>query len=330
MYKLLASIFLLFFTVLMTSCSRVSSKDTATVVNNINVTIPDLEQTYKLVYISDLHIIDDITEVDEEHRGTVQSRKSSMINPKGETAKDYWPTLISEINSHSPDAVLLGGDMIDYMSPSNVACLNEGLKKLSAPVIYVRADHDYANWFDKDITPEAIHSLGQSIDSNAEIMIYSLKEFTILGINNSTSQISPSALTKLNEFFDTNQKPVILLTHVPFASPLNPTLDAKSKEVWQDRSLIWGNDCYYVPDSNTKQAIESIFNPTHNVKAVLTGHLHFSHTGQLTEDITQYLFEPAYLGKMTVITISNDHKDDTASVPHFPVCSNEEYKESAI
>ena len=297
-------IFLLLFGLLLISCSRISTDTASSEVNTISLTIPGLTQTYKLVYLSDLHIIDDIMQVDEEHRGTVQSRKTSMVNEAGITARDYWPELVEQINDLSPDIVLLGGDMIDYMSPSNVSCLNEGLSKVTAPVMYVRADHDYANWYDKDLSGETIDTLGKSIDENNEIMIYPLEEITILGINKSTSQISATALDELHSFFDTNEKPVILLTHVPFSSAMDTQLDIKSKEVWQNRSLIWGKNCYYVPDGNTKQAMESIFNSKNRVKAVLAGHLHFPHIGKLTETTTQYIFGPAYSEKITVITVS--------------------------
>ncbi len=35
-------------------------------------------------------------------------------------------------------------------------------------------------------------------------------------------------------------KPILLLAHVPFDSKLDSSLQAASKEVWQDRALIWG------------------------------------------------------------------------------------------
>ncbi len=45
--------------------------------------------------------------------------------------------------------------------------------------------------------------------------------------------------------------------HVPLQSMVDTTLAEQSKEVWQDRALIWGEDCYYVPDVNsTKKKVE--------------------------------------------------------------------------
>ena len=317
MSKLIRYIILFCILSCLAACSHIPDDTLSEDYNRISVSVPGLKRTYRLVYISDLHIINDITDVDEEHRGTVRQRKESMINKDGQTAMEYWPNLVEQINSCHPDMVLLGGDMIDYMSSSNVACLNNGLRQIKAPVMYVRADHDYAKWYDRELTSETIDTLSQSIDSNNEIMIQTLDEITILGINNNTSQISADALETLNTFFADNTKPVILLTHVPFSSEQDPKLREESKEVWQNRDLTWGKDCYYVPNQNTSLAINAITAPENHVAAVLSGHLHFFHTGKLTDNITQYIFPPAYNSGFTVITLSDGHTDDKASVPHF-------------
>lgn len=302
--KIICFIILLLCNLWGTGCAGNTDNNTFAEIENLQIKVPGLQKEYKMIYISDLHIISDVNEVSEEHLQTVQARKASMVNPEGKTADHYWNELADKINEYNADIVLLGGDMIDFMSPSNVACLKEGLERIKSPVMYVRADHDYANWYQKTLSPETVNELSKTIDSNEEIFAKEIGELLVIGINNSTSQISPSAVLKLEDVLHNNKKPVIILTHVPIQSKINYELDKMSKAVWQERSLIWGNNCYYIPDQNTEQFIELIQNRDNNVVAILSGHLHFSYQGEFTPSITQHVFGAAYEGKIAVIHIT--------------------------
>ena len=285
-------------------CATNANNNSSEKIENLQIRVSGLQKEYKIIYISDLHIISDVNEVSEEHLQTVQDRKASMVNDEGKTADQYWIELVDEINEYNADIVLLGGDMLDFMSPSNVSCLKEGLERIKSPVMYVRADHDYANWYQETLSLETVNELSKKIDSNEEIFTREIGELLVIGINNSTSQITPSAYLKLEELLHNNKKPVILLTHVPIQSKVNDELDNMSKAVWQDRALIWGNNCYYIPDQNTKQFIELIQNSDSNVMAILSGHLHFSYHGEFTPSITQHVFGAAYEGNIAVIQVS--------------------------
>ena len=273
-------------------------------VENVTVTIPKLENTYRFVFLSDLHIIADEQEASEEHKQTVLNRKNSMLNGLGQTADEYWPQLAKKINGYQPDMVFLGGDMLDFMSLSNITCLKKGLDIMESPYMYVRADHDIANWYNQELSQKKIEELGKTIDSNEEIFIHNFKEISILGINNSTSQITSEGLKKIEEFFRANKKPVIVLTHVPLQSIKNDELDKLSKEKWQDRSLIWGKNCYYNPDYNTQRFMELMYNESNNVAAILSGHLHFHYEGRVSNNTFQYVFKPAYEGNIAMITVT--------------------------
>lgn len=304
MRKLIYSLIILFMVPLFSSCKTAPTKADAVSINEINMQFEHITKTYRIVFLSDLHIISDTKQADEEHHSTISNRKESMITPDGKTSEQYWPCLVQKINQLQPDVVILGGDMIDYMSSSNINTLKSGIDEIDTDVIYIRADHDYANWYNKEMSTNDIHSLSRIIDENQDIILYDLGEICIVGINNNTSQLSSDSLSTLQHFFDNNDKPVIVTCHVPLQSTLNHDLDEESKKVWQDRALIWGNNCYYIPDSNTRQAMDFIYNPDCQVKAILSGHLHFPYTGNLTETTTQYVFDAAYKGNLSLITIS--------------------------
>lgn len=116
-----------------------------------------------------------------------------------------------------------------------------------------------------------------------------------------TAEGLSALLFQLEEAKEQNDR-VIFLTHVPLDSPMDNTLAEMSKKAWNDRALIWGNNCYYVPDQTTSEALQAVLAPNSPVSMVLSGHLHFEYTGNLTETIIQYTADPAYEGGIAMFT----------------------------
>lgn len=193
--------------------------------------------------------------------------------------------------------------MIDYASKANIESLKNGIDQINVETMYLRADHDYGRSYNPNLTTDYITQLEKSIDENLEVYCKDLGEILIVGIDNSTSQISDEALAKLKEIF-TNGKPIILATHVPLNSKVDNNLAEESKKVWQDRNLTWDETgTTYTADENTKKFLNLLYAENSPVKAVLAGHLHFKHTGKINENITQYVFDASYQGKIGVLHI---------------------------
>lgn len=66
-----------------------------------------------------------------------------------------------------------------------------------------------------------------------------------LGWDNNTSQMNSDILEKVTLVFEQN-KPIILLTHVPIDSLVDKSLGELSMSGW-DRNLTWAEDANYVP-----------------------------------------------------------------------------------
>ncbi len=129
-------------------------------IEKVDVHIPNLKNTYTFVWVSDLHIIQEDLDVAEEYVEVVKDREDNMfITPNGIKAADIWKSLATYINDTEADAVLLGGDMIDYASESNCKCLADGLKEIEQPILYAREDHDYAGWYSESLEKEDIKKL---------------------------------------------------------------------------------------------------------------------------------------------------------------------------
>ena len=83
----------------------------------------------------------------EEELPEVMKRYNELsVTADGKHAEDLWPEVIKYLNYNDFDAVIFGGDLLDYCSPSNIEVLEQGFDQLKYDrdrVIYLRSDHDY-------------------------------------------------------------------------------------------------------------------------------------------------------------------------------------------
>lgn len=270
----------------------------------LTVVIPGLRKEYNFIFISDLHIIVESDEIASENLEIVSQRMEKDTLCLGRPASELWKQLAEALDKCNVDAVLLGGDMLDFASTSNISCLKSGLDKIETPVIYVRADHDYAPIWCDGLTAEDAVRLQKEIDGYDEIAFLEFEELCVVGINNSTGNISASAVQRIKEIIDL-QKPIILLTHVPLDSVLDKGLAQKSLDGWGN-VLLWGAECNYVPDGNTRELLDMVYEENSLIKEVVCGHLHFSWDGYLTEFSHEHVFSPANEGKIGIIRVRGE------------------------
>ena len=272
-----------------------------TKIENVDVEIPGIEREYNFIFASDLHIVTENDEITDENRETVIGREAFFKTDSGMKSADLWKNLVEYMNKKSPDGVLLGGDMIDFASTSNVKVLKEGIDQLKVPYMYVRADHDYGKWYGK-LEKKYVKELHATINEVSPGYVMEYDDICVLGIDNSTSQLPAEALEKIKEVFAIG-KPIILVTHVPIDSKLDSSLAEQSKVVWQDRALLWGDGCTYEPDENTREFLDMVYATDSPVKLVLSGHLHFSWDGYITENTREHVFNPAYSNSIGIVKI---------------------------
>lgn len=273
----------------------------------INVTLENLEEEYRFIYISDLHIIVENEQIASDSIENVNERLDFYRQPSGITSAEAWNEISSVLDSCNADAILIGGDMVDYASSTNIQCFINGMKNIETPVVYVGADHDFQPYYCENVSNESIKEMYDMIDGNEEVPILELEDLCIVGINNATSNILDSSVSKVKEAIALG-KPIFMLTHVPLNSLVDSSLSEESKEVWGNRALVWGENCYYVPNNNTAQLLELVYAQDSLVKEVFSGHLHFTWDGQLTENTHQHVFDDAASGHVGIITVSGAPK----------------------
>lgn len=275
-------------------------KEDKYIVEEIDLQIDGVSE-HTFVFASDLHIVMQSDEVDEVKTAEVDGRVAYSMGEDGTQAKDLWPELVNKINSLKPDAVLLGGDMTDFSSKANMDVLKAGLDEIKAPYMYVRADHDYASWF-TDYDDNHGKSLQNEVNEIKDIYEMEFDDLIIVGIDNNTSNVSEETVTAFGEILK-KEKPVIVMMHVPVKPEKDESLSVMSKEIFADRELIWGKDCYYYPDANTLALINMIKDENSPVQLLVCGHLHFTWDGEIAPGKRQHVFDAAFKKNIGVIRV---------------------------
>ena len=267
-----------------------------------------LQKEYTILTLNDLHMeAMDIT-VMEPYRQIVHERYAGFCSGTGVKNIDMWNGLSSIIDSYQADGVCFLGDMIDYNSDTTVDLLGIGMEEISAPCMYLRADHDLGIWYtDGMLTIEDAIANSSNVAPWSDIYVQDYEEFFIVGWNNSTSQLTEVGLQQAKEIFEQAKelnKPIILLTHVPINSLIDVGLETQARQYdSQGRAKLWGRDCLYQPDQVTEEFLEMLVADDTPVRAVFAGHLHFPYAVNIRENVPEYVMEPAFYGGIGVIRL---------------------------
>ena len=284
------------------------SSDYVPQTESVHVTIPGMEETRTLLWISDLHLSSgpEDPDVTPEHRGEAQERYEMFRSGTGLASEETWKLLSKTIDSCGADGVIFGADLLDYVSQENLEKLEEGLGSVTTPWMYLRADHDYGRWY-SDMGIKRMRKLHRRVAPQNRLWIMRFEDFTAAGLDNSTTAVSEETLEEFRLLCEEG-RPVILCTHVPFDSGRNDSssLADLSRELWGDRGLCWGDGDDYDTSGGgcMKELLELITAPDSPVCAVLAGHLHTTWEGMLTDSCMEHVFSPAFDDRIGVITVS--------------------------
>ena len=279
---------------------------------HVYIEIPGIDQEYTIAWVSDLHMITDreAGDVSEGSLETVMTRYETLsISPDGFHGKELWPEIINYLNYNDFDAVIFGGDILDYCSTSNMEVLKAEYDRLKYPqesILYLRADHDYGTWYSDGSTgfnDYVAHDLHAELDGDDNTRKYlDFGDFIIAGVNSSIKAPGAEQMEVLTELYSRGV-PVIAATHVPYYSQVDPTLEELSMLV-RNKIYYWGPGSEsYTPDPNMWEYLNMLYDEDSNCTFVLAGHLHAAWEGELREGLTQHIFSPAFIGVIGVVHI---------------------------
>lgn len=179
------------------------------------------------------------------------------------------------------DAIVLCGDIFDYVSGANLRFFDAALTGLSAPCMAVSGNHEAPG----DIPPEG-HRFSQV---TSPVQVLELEDLIILGFDNSRREITREQNARLREILELG-KPVILAMHVPIMTDGN-------------RDILFSCGEYFRlnhPDATpeTLEFIELLKCSAPQIIAVLAGHLHFPNDSEIVPGLTQYVSSQGILGNI--------------------------------
>ncbi len=278
---------------------------------NVTIALEGLAEEYTFAWVSDLHLISDheagneLGDVHAEYLDAIEQRYEELaVTDDGVHAEELWPEIVKYLNYNDFDGVIFGGDIMDYCSNSNIALIKEGLDSLRTPYIYVRADHDYGTYYGGVFfTEDEAKELHKTIDGD-EISdkFWDKNDFMVLGIDNSTKDMPEYYLNMVKDVFS-RERPVIMVTHVPYEPLSDTSLSELSMQV-RNTIYYWSeNSDNYKPNTVTGEYLSLLYDSDTVVKQVLAGHLHASWDGMLSEQVPEHIFAPAFSGSIGIIHI---------------------------
>lgn len=305
--------------VLQTASGTVSGGDTRVLypapeydfkTDEITVHVKGLEREYAIAFVNDLHLITDHEsgDVTEDNLQIAQNRYENLaVTAEGIHAEELWPEVVDYLNYYDFDAVIFGGDMLDYGSNSNILTLNEGMKRLKYPkdrIMYLRSDHDYGGWYGGSgfTDSDGIRLQTLILDGDQDEQCIEFDDFRIVGFNRSYKNISADAHLAIRQKLRQG-KPIILATHVPFYSEVDDTLEEESMRV-RSKIYYWSYDNgIYTPNQEMDKFLEEVYADDSDVVQIVAAHLHAKWDGAVTEHIREHIFAPTFEGAIGIIHV---------------------------
>lgn len=220
--------------------------------------------------------------------------------------EEIFGEIVKYTNNKNADALLLGGDIIDCPSDSNISLLRKYLnEELKRKYLYTLGNHDWSFAWDYHTkeTEEKYYPVFKEFMDDVNVSYLEYEDLIILAINDSKDQIEKESVKKIKKVLEKN-KPTIVMMHVPIATQFI------SEEAIRIRNRVSAIGDYGIkPDENTKHVFDLILSKKYKVFYVLSGHLHFAVKDSLNDKIIEEIVAPAYAGEIDLIKINNDEED---------------------
>jgi len=237
--------------------------------------IEGLEQEYTLLFLTDTHVIIPDAGASEEILENEAARSPMFVNGEGIPSAEQFPEWIRYANEVKADAVVLGGDIIDTPSASNLEWLKSQLAGLEMPYLYVNGNHDWTypwEYMTQTGRETYLPLLEPLMQGNTAIHSLELGELSIVGIDDSSNQVDGEVLEEYERLLQAG-KPVIVAAHVPF---MTQSVLGRAREVWTSPVVIGaGNFGGIYPNEESERFVALTTASSSPVELVLAGHVHF-------------------------------------------------------
>lgn len=193
-------------------------------------------------------------------------------------AREHFDTLLGL--AEGADAVILAGDICDYVCPANLRFLDSRLENLSTPFLAVCGNHDQA----EDIPDGYVYS-----QIKAPVQVLDLGDLLLVGLDDSLRKITKEQNRQFLEILS-QEKPVIVVLHIPIMTEGNREL------------LLECGDYFRLnhpeADDDTLEFIDLLRQNAPQIVALLAGHLHFRNESEIAPGLMQYVSSQGILGNV--------------------------------
>ena len=200
-------------------------------------------------------------------RKYVAQEYNEMFNDISLSAEEYFANSIKTVQN--ADALILSGDICDFVSGANMRFLEKQLKKVKAKILSVCGNHE---------SPQHIKDGYIFSSTKNPINVIEFDDLVLVGIDNSAKKVTPTQIAQFKKVLELN-KSVILVMHTPIKTDDTAEIFAKVGDYY----ALNHKD----HDQPTKEFIELLQQNDTQIELVLAGHLHFQTVGHITRNLCQ-------------------------------------------
>lgn len=264
--------------------------------NNITINL-NLKKEYKIIHFSDVHVVDLKNNETKEELDQAKNNEDAWYRVRKDFSIHFNETcneehmipstecldnLLKYSNDINPDSIVMTGDIIDYYSKANYNYLKKSLKNINIPYIITCGNHESPSSIFDEIT-----------NNESDFKVINLKEFKLIGIDDSTKKVSKEILEKLKKELEDNI-PIILCMHIPVLTKYNEIEMQKYDQYF----IIDYKNCDDVTNEFLKLIIENKL-----VKAILCGHTHGASSSFFAKGKVQYCASSGLIGYVNNIIV---------------------------
>ena len=272
----------------------------------VKISIHGVRRKYVFYHISDAHVVyacENDTQADKE----LAAKHTEKWRLTDITPKEAFENAIELVNTSECDGIIMTGDCTDYYRPSIAAYMREKLSSCTKDVLYVYGNHegtDYAKKTDHRTTYSEFASVMQG---NPSFWAKEYDGFIVLGIDNSTKEITQEQFAFFKEQASKGL-PIILLIHVPLDTPeiREAVIKRWGSDISQKQYFIMGFDDT-TPETGMRFA-DFVKSDESNIKAIFSGHIHYTCEGEFAAGRMQFTAESAasgYIRRVEIVPYEN-------------------------
>ncbi len=265
--------------------------------------IPGIQKKYTFYHISDAHIVCvDENSSDEDRQ--IAEKHTKKWNKIGIPPIDAFSEMIDFVNESEGDALMIAGDCTDYYRPCIAEFMRQKLSECNKEVLYVYGNHEGADYYKPLDYKTTFPEFAPLMQNNPSHWVKDFGEFLVVGIDNSTKNISPEQMAFLREQISRNV-PIVILMHIPIGSE---ACDAAVASYWGSGE---DNKRYFIlgyegsPDSGI-EFTNLLKEKDNNIVAIFAGHIHTQSSGEYAPGKMQYTSAPTYEKYVRIIEIAGE------------------------